>query len=161
MIASEEQKGKGNGLLLEEGSPYATETHTPAGARTRARDSVTDSGDTRVTEDSDEDDFAAVDEVVDLWIAQAKDTIRKLGAWPGRNSGFKAEHPASTYDLLAYAKDAPMSGDVPALRILQQLHCFLVAIPTSWFLYTVAWLLQRPARSLCFLIFAVIVWRLH
>lgn len=155
------QSAKGNGPLLEEEQPYATEARD-ARARPQAREaSVTEGDHQRGAVEVDEDDFSAVDEVVDLWLEQAKETLRKLGNWPGRNSGFKAEHPASTFDLLAYAKAAPMAGGVPALKFLQQVHCFLVAIPLSWFLYTAAWLVQRPARSLCFLIFAVVVWRLH
>lgn len=160
MTASEEAKGKGNGPLLEEEKPYATEGRAPARAPARARDSVTE-GDHHGDTDNDEEVFNAVDEVVELWVRQAKDTLRKLGTWPARDSGFLAEHPASTYDLLAYAKDAPMAGGVPALRVLQRLHALLIGIPASWALYALAWLLQRPLRSACFLIFAVIVWRLH
>ncbi|MCW2900889.1 MAG: hypothetical protein JWO67_3154 [Streptosporangiaceae bacterium] len=151
------QSAKGNGSLLNEERSYATEARD-AGAREA---SVTEGDDTEVSDDSDDEDFSAVDEVVELWVQQAKDTFRKLGNWPGRNSGFKAEHPASTYDLLAYAKRAPMAGGVPALRGLQRVHCFLVAIPASWSLYALAWILQRPLRSVCFLIFVVIMWRLH
>lgn len=160
MTGTEGQKGKGNGPLLEEGRPYATEGRAPTRAPARARDSVTE-GDRRGDTEGDEEVFNAVDEVVELWLRQAKDTFKKLRTWPARNSGFLAEHPASTFDLLAYAKDAPMAGGVPALRILQRLHAFLIGIPASWALYALAWLLQRPLRSVCFLIFAVIVWRLH
>lgn len=161
MNTQERAKSKGNGPLLEEEAPYAAEAGARTGPQARARDSVTEGDDWRDEPDDDADDFSAVDEVVELWIEQAKATFGKLGNWPGRNSGFKAEHPASTYDLLAYAKRAPMAGGAPFFRGLQRAHCFLVAIPASWFLYALAWLLQRPLRSICFVIFAVIVWRLH
>lgn len=161
MTILEGQKGKGNGPLLKEEAPYATEAGARTGPQARARGSVTEGDDIRDDVESEEDDFAAVDEVVELWVQQAKATLGKLGNWPGRNSGFKAEHPASTYDLLAYAKRAPMAGGVPFLRGVQRVHCFLVALPASWFLYALAWLMQRPLRSLCFLVFVVIVWRLH
>ena len=155
------QSAMGNGPLLEEEVPYATEGRD-ARARPGAREeSVTEGDRERGADTDEEEDFSAVDEVVDLWISQAKETLAKLGNWPGRNSGFKAEHPASTYELLAYAKAAPMAGGVPFLRLAQRIHCFLIAIPASWALYAAAWLIQRPARSICFLIFAVIVWRLH
>lgn len=88
------------------------------------------------------------------WMAQARRTASELG-----EGGLAHEQPASPAELRAYIHSAAwVPGEVPVLEWLGRVYGYLVALPFSLALYTLAWLLQRPGRALVTALITVIVW---
>lgn len=88
------------------------------------------------------------------WVALGRKT------WDGMwETPLAEQHPASPRELRGYIHSAAwVPGDVPLLEGLGRIYGYLVALPASLSLYTLAWLLQRPGRALVTAIVTVIVW---
>lgn len=88
------------------------------------------------------------------WLAQARETWD--GLW---EISLAEQHPASPRELRAYIHSAAwVPGDVPLLEGLGRVYGYIVALPVSLALYTLAWLLQRPGRALVTAIVTTVVW---
>ena len=75
---------------------------------------------------------------------------------------FRAAPPA-VIELIGYTRAGDwVPGDqAPFLEFLGKAYGWLIAVPISLVLYSVAWLLQRPARLTLAVFIAAIVWLTH
>lgn len=71
-----------------------------------------------------------------------------------------ADAPASVADIVTYTRSGSwMPGQAaPVLEALGKAYGYAVAVPASLALYTVAWLVQRPARLGLAVVIGSILW---